>query len=164
MREQFSNDSSTRNNFKNARLILVEDDPDQGEIISKAIQHCLSEVKLTWLKTREETLDYFNQCPPDEWKSLKLILLDLYIPDREDGWEVLNRIQEQSTAQGKIPVVLLSYSDDQRDITEAYDRGCSSYVAKPSAYSEWLTYFETVRAYWWETVVLPSTKQSRKLL
>ena len=60
----------------------------------------------------------------------------------------------------KIPVVLLSHSNARSDIAEAYQRGCSSYLVKPSQFSDWLSYFQTLRSYWWETATLPQSSIS----
>jgi CheY-like chemotaxis protein len=85
----------------------------------------------------------------------KLILLDLYLPERNDGWQVLSEIRALTAPCNQVPVVMLSSSNVQADITEAYRRGSSSYLVKPTAYSEWLDYFKQLRTYWWETVTLP---------
>ncbi|WP_185155657.1 response regulator [Rudanella paleaurantiibacter] len=155
MNPLLTSELTSRRNFKNAKLLIVEDNPDHGFIISKAMQECLPEVKPVWAKTKEEALCYLNQCEQEEWESPKLVLLDLYLPNRHDGWYVLEKIRAMPDALGKVPVVLLSHSNDRNDIAEAYERGCSSYLVKPIKYDDWLEYFQTLRVYWWETVTLP---------
>lgn len=149
-------DSPDCGNFKNARLLIIEDNPDHGVIISNAVCHCLPEVKFVVAKTEEEALAFLNQCLLEEWNLPKLILLDLYLPDRETGWRLLEQIKKMPAALHKVPVVLLSHSTNRSDITEAYERGCSSYLVKPGAFNDWLSYFRTLRTYWWETVTLPN--------
>ena len=150
-----SNNSTVRDNFKNAKLLIIEDNADHCTIINRIIQSALPEVKAVILSTEEDALDYLNQCGVNENELPKLILLDLYLPDRQSGWRLLERIKTMRVAKGQIPVVILSSSGDQADVTEAYQRGCSSYVVKPSLATEWQTYFECLRMYWWETVTLP---------
>ena len=150
-----SRDSATYTNFKNARLLVIEDNPDHAVIINKAIEQCLPEVKLVLTSTEEEALDYLNHCQQEEWDTPKLILLDLYLPNRENGWRLLVKIKAMVGTLSKVPVVLLSSSDNRSDIAEAYDRGCSSYLVKPKEFDGWLDYFKTLRTYWWETVTLP---------
>ena len=149
-------DSTSRGNFKNARLLIIEDNPDHAVFIHNAVRQCLPEVKLVLVTTEEEALAYLSHCQLEEWDVPKLILLDLYLPERQNAWRLLERIKTMPAALSKIPVVLLSYSTSRSDITEAYERGCSSYLVKPDKYDDWLTYFRTLRTYWWETVTLPN--------
>lgn len=136
-------------------MLIIEDNPDHGLVITKAVRQCLPEVKLIMITTEEEALVCLDQYEAEEWELPRLILLDLYLPDRVNGWRVLERIKSGSPALTKIPVVLLSHSTSRCDIAGAYDRGCSSYLVKPSGFDQWIAYFQTLRMYWWETVTLP---------
>lgn len=154
------NNSTTTNpvvqaNFKNANLLLIEDNPDHGTIMKDSIEQCLPEVKTVLVTTEDDALAYLNRCSIEEWELPKMILLDLYLPDRQNGWRLLERIKAMPAAMGKIPVVLLSQSTDKDDISEAYQRGCSSYLIKPRLSTDWLSHFQSFRTYWWETVTLP---------
>lgn len=149
-------DSTTRNNFRNARLLLIEDNPDHVVIIRNAARYCLPEVNVVVVTTEKEVIDYLDNCRLEEWNMPKLILLDLYLPDRQSGWRVLGQIKALPTALSKTPVVLLSSSSSRSDIAEAYERGCSSYLVKPGVFDDWLAYFRMLRTYWWETVTLPT--------
>jgi CheY-like chemotaxis protein len=153
-------DSTTRNNFRNAKLLIIEDNPDHGIIIGKALKQCLPEVTPILVTTEEEALAYLEHCQLEEWDFPKLILLDLYMPESQNGWRLLEQIKALPTQLSKIPVILLSHSNSREDIAEAYDRGCSSYLVKPTGFNEWLVYFQTLRTYWWETVTLPKPSVS----
>lgn len=153
-------DLTTRNNFKNAQLLIVEDNPDHAVIISNAIRQCLPEVKVVLVTSEEEVTSYLDHCRLEEWDSPKLIILDLYLPDRESGWRVLEQIRAMPAALSKTPVVLLSSSASRSDVIEAYERGCSSYSVKPKAFEDWMAYFRMLRTYWWETVTLPNPSVS----
>lgn len=152
--------STGRANFRNARLLIIEDNPDHVLIITSALRQCLPEVKPIFVTTEKEALSYLSRCQQEEWDMPKLILLDLYFPDRQNGWRVLEAVKALPSTQGKVPVVLLSNSSSRSDISEAYDRGCSSYLVKPSNLADWIDYFQMIRSYWWETVTLPKTKIS----
>ena len=149
-------DSTTRNNFKNAQLLLIEDNPDHAVIISNAVRQCLPEVKIVLVTTEDDALIYLDHCRLEEWDSPKLIVLDLYLPDRQSGWRVLEQIRSMPAALSKTPVVMLSSSASRSDVTEAYERGCSSYLVKPQVFEDWLSHFKMLRTYWWETVTLPN--------
>lgn len=147
-----------RANFKNAKLLIIEDDADHATIITHAAQQSIPEVKTVLVTNEAETLAYLNQCTVLESELPRLILLDLYMPDRQTGWRLLESIRSLPAAL-KIPVILLSRSDSRNDITEAYYRGCSSYLVKPADLPGWEYYFQTMRHYWWETVSLPHTNR-----
>ncbi|GAB2570376.1 response regulator [Spirosoma areae] len=147
--------ATSRENFKNATLLIIDDSSDHRVIIANAARQCLPEVRIILVASEEEAVAYFDTCRLEEWDVPKLILLDLYLPDRTTGWRLLEQIKAIPTALGKIPVVLLSNSTSPADIAEAYERGCSSYIIKPGNFDNWLEYFRTLRSYWWETVTLP---------
>lgn len=153
-------DSIIRENFKNAKLLIVEDNPDHAAIISKAVAESLPEIKVVMVENEEQAMAYFKQCKLEEWELPKLILLDLYLPDSDTGWRLLDFIKSDTSALNKIPVVLLTNSINKTDITEAYQRGCSSYLVKPIQYADWQSYFQTLRSYWWETATLPKAEVS----
>ncbi|QHV95342.1 response regulator [Spirosoma endbachense] len=146
---------SVQSNFKNANVLIIDDNRDHGMIMQDTMSQCLPEILPVLVHSEEDALAYLNQCSREEWTLPKLILLDLYLPTRQNGWHLLEQIKALPAAMGKIPVVLLSQSTDKRDIREAYQRGCSSYLVKPLLSADWLQQFQALRAYWWETVTLP---------
>lgn len=144
-------------NFRHARVLIIESDPNQLAIIDQCLRVCLPEVEPIKAINEEQALTYLNSCRLDELKLPKLILLDILMPDRNDGWHILHRIKELPAPANQIPVVMLSYSNDDADVSASYDRGVSSYLVKPANDDEWLAYFYMLRKYWWETVSLPLT-------
>jgi CheY-like chemotaxis protein len=160
MKNQSSTSPALRDNFRNANLLLIEDNPDQGKLMKDTIKQCLPEVKTVLVSSETDALFFLNECRNEEWNYPKLILLDLYLPERQNGWRLLEQIKAMPAAMGKIPVVLLSQSSNQQDILEAYQRGCSSYLVKPRLAADWLRYFQSLRTYWWETVTLPKVEIS----
>ncbi len=151
---------TVRNNFKNARLLIVEDNADHRFVIQHALRQSMPEVKAILVATEAEALAYLTGCGTNDWEIPKMILLDLYLPDRQTGWRVLASIRALPAIVGRIPVVLFSHSNHHDDITEAYQRGCASYLVKPTLTSDWQRYFDLLRSYWWETVTLPVNRFS----
>ena len=147
-------------NFKRARILVIEDNEDHWILIKNAIQHCLPEVTPTWAQTSDQAMDLLNDWSIQEWELPKLILQDLYMPSREDGWHLLKQIRGLPAPGSQIPIIMLSASDHPADITDAYQRGSSSYMVKPTDFTGWLTYFQELRNYWWETVTLPPMRFS----
>lgn len=144
-----------RANFKDAKLLLIEDAEDQWILMRHALRHYLPEIVFTRVSNSEQVLALFNEWEYQEWEIPKLIMLDLYLPAREDGLELLRRIKSTSSSFRQIPIIMLSSSADPTDVLECYNLGVSSYVVKPTDYAGWLAYFYEIRLYWWETVALP---------
>ncbi|SFE21228.1 response regulator [Spirosoma endophyticum] len=147
-------------NFKRAKILVIEDNEDHWILIENAMYHCLSEVTTVWAKTPDQAMDFLNDWSIQEWEMPKLILLDLYMPAREHGWFLLKQIKAMPAPCSQIPIVVLSASDHPADIADAYQRGGSSYMVKPTTIAEWLAYFQELRNYWWETVTLPPMRFS----
>lgn len=75
-----------------------------------------------------------------------LLILDLKMP-RKSGWEALEEIGDDPTLE-PIPIVVLSTSNAQRDISRCYDLGASQYITKPAAFEDWLAAVTTLERYW----------------
>ena len=132
---------TVRTNFKRARVLVVEDNDDYWTLIQRAMLQILPEVVPVRAASREQALVFLTDWSRDEWEMPKLVLLDLYLPERSQGWQVLTDIRSLTSPCNQVPVVMLSSSDLQADISEAYRRGSSSYLVKPAAFAEWLDYF-----------------------
>ena len=142
-------------NFRNAKVLIVEDKDDQWVLMSRAWQECLNEVTAVRVATIQQAMTLLDEWCHQEWEIPKLILLDLYLPQKEDGLQLLSWIKAMPAAINLIPVVMFSSSADPADIDQAYTSGIAAYLVKPVEFAEWLTYFLALRAYWWETVTLP---------
>ncbi|RYC70342.1 MULTISPECIES: response regulator [Spirosoma] len=153
-------DTIVQKNYKNAKLLIIEDNPDHGMIINRVVGQCLPQVKATLAASEAEAIQYLEQCCEAEWELPKLILLDLYMPERQSGWRLLDKIKSMPAGMAKVPVVLLSHSNSPADVAEAYQRGCASYLIKPATAEEWSRYFNQLRLFWWETATLPRTEIS----
>ncbi len=151
-----TNDSSARKaNFRRAKVLVIDDNQDHWVVIQKAMLATLPEVTPVWVDTPRQALVLLQEASYQEWDMPKLILLDLYLPERKDGWQLLKQIKSMASPFDHIPIVMLSSSVNNSDITEAYTLGVSSYLVKPIDFEGWLTYFTEIRQYWWETVTLP---------
>ena len=147
-------------NFKRAKVLVIEDNEDHWTLIKNAMQHCLPEVTAVWAQTSNQAMGFLNDWSIQEWELPKLILQDLYLPTRQDGWELLEQIKAMPAPCSQIPIIMLSASDMPADISDAYQRGIASYMIKPTDFTGWFTYFQELRSYWWETVTLPPMRFS----
>ncbi|MFQ5796250.1 MAG: response regulator [Candidatus Bipolaricaulia bacterium] len=136
------------------KVLLVEDNPDDIEITEQALKKSRFDCDLFVVRDGEEALNFLHRreghrdAPrPD------LILLDLNLP-KIDGREVLVQIKQDEKLR-RIPVIVLTVSEYEKDIAKAYNSGASSYITKPVDFRGFVKIMETVRDYW-EIVTLSS--------
>jgi CheY-like chemotaxis protein len=136
--------------YDEVEILLVEDNPTDAELTTRALKRKNLVNKLLWVKNGAEALDFlfatgdYTGRNPDDVP--KLILLDLRMP-KVDGMQVLHRIKEHETTK-KIPVVILTSSREDRDIVESYELGVNSYVSKPVEFEEFIDAVSTLGLYW----------------
>ncbi len=134
-------------------MLVIEDIPDQWWLIRKTISAYLPGIEPVWTSSLPTTKAYLEECA-DRSRFPHLILLDLYLPDREAGLAILQRIR-QGSASRPIPILVLSHSDRMEDITESYALGANAYIVKPLDPLEWMPHFQTLAAYWLQSASLP---------
>jgi len=130
-------------------ILLVEDNPTDAELTLRALRHNNLANNVVWVKDGAEALDFLhcrgiyanrrNATP-------KLILLDLKLP-KIDGIEVLREIKTDSKTK-IIPVVMLTSSQEERDLVETYRLGVNSYIVKPVNFEKFLETVSQVGFYW----------------
>ncbi len=148
--------SSTTIRKRRGSILVVEDNDDHWFVVRWALLQTLPGVEAVRAVDASEAIEYLNDCLDEEVRLPELVLLDLYLPTREEGWGVLEAIKLHHVFR-RLPVVVLSSSAHPDDIEQSYYLRSSSYLVKPSSYAEWLAYFEDFRRYWWESVTLPKS-------
>ena len=139
-------------------ILLVEDNPDDVDLTRRAFQRAGVTQPLEVVEDGVEALDYlFARCMHAHRIGEPLpalVLLDLKLP-RLDGHEVLRQIRA-NTLTRFLPVVILTSSDEEKDLVESYSHGCNSYVRKPVSYTEFVEAARQLGLYW---LVLNRTPQ-----
>jgi len=136
--------------MNNKIILLVEDDPDDEALTLRALKknRILNEVKVT--RDGVEALDYLfgrgDYAGRDTGALPQVVLLDLRLP-RLDGLEVLRQLRaDERTCL--LPIVVLTSSDEERDIVESYRLGANSYVRKPIDFSQFSEAVRQLGLYW----------------
>lgn len=155
MEDQYGLQRTSRPNLRGTKLLLIEDDPQQCQLIDMVLKSCMPDVNLVVAATSEQALGQLSECTQALAAIPRLILLDLYLPTREAGLHLLRSLKGANSPYRLIPLTLLSHSEKSDDIQTCYNLGANSYIIKPVSYPQWLTYFESLRQYWWHTVSLP---------
>lgn len=134
---------------QSVRILLVDDSATDAELCIDTLQKYKLANQLTWVKDGAEALDYLflegrytDRVPTQP----QLILLDLAMP-KVDGFDVLRRIRSDARTKS-IPVVVMTSSQEDRDITESYDLGVNSYVSKPVVFDEFANTVVQLGMYW----------------
>ncbi len=139
-------------------ILLVDDDPGDQELTRRALRNQGSTVELRVVSDGEEALEYLRRQGrypgPDSAPRPDLILLDLNMP-KMNGSEVLSSLR-QDPDLSRIPVVVLTTSEQEADIRRSYDLGCNSFIHKPIDIERFGETIRKLSDYWFETVRLPT--------
>jgi two-component system response regulator len=123
-------------------LLLVEDNPNDAELTQRALRKAQVDARLDIARDGAAALDYLLSNRPKP----KVVFLDLKLP-KVDGIEVLRRIRGDDRTRS-IPVVVLTSSQEERDINECYKLGVNSYVVKPVEFDKFHKVVGDLGTYW----------------
>ncbi|MEG3640943.1 response regulator [Magnetococcus sp. PR-3] len=120
-------------------ILIAEDDSGHAGLIRKNLKRAGISNNLHHFKDGQEVIDFLfclGEGPHREKGEAYMLLLDIRMP-RMDGVEVLKRIKEDRALR-KLPVMMLTTTDDPREIEKCYDLGCSNYITKPIDYDKFV--------------------------
>lgn len=135
-------------------ILMVEDNPADIRLTKEAFKDAKMLNNLHVVNNGEDAMaflhrhgNYVNTPRPD------LILLDLNLP-KKDGREVLAEIKKDPDLK-RIPVVILTTSDDEKDVLKAYNLHVNAYIKKPVDLEQFMRIVEAVEEFWLSVVKLP---------
>jgi CheY-like chemotaxis protein len=137
------------NDFEQVEILLVEDSARDAELTMRALKKGGLANKLLWVKDGQEALDYLFRQGEFAQRAEgvpRLVLLDLKMP-RVDGIEVLRSVKADETTR-KIPVVVMTSSQEENDLARSYELGVNSYVVKPVDFAA-MTELARQAGYYW---------------
>jgi two-component system, response regulator len=123
-------------------ILLVEDNPNDAELTTRALKRANVDARLLIARDGAEALEVLISDRPKP----RVIFLDLKLP-KVDGMEVLRRVRTDERTKA-IPVVVLTSSQEERDITECYKLGANSYVVKPVEFDKFYRAVGDLATYW----------------
>ena len=136
--------------FERIDILLAEDSPNDAEMTQRALRRHNLGNRLFWVKDGAEALDFLfcrgAYAERDVALPPKLVLLDLKMP-KVDGIEVLRQLKADASMR-TIPVVVMTSSNEERDVVESYRLGANSYIVKPVDFAEFLEVVAKIGLYW----------------
>ncbi|HET6316212.1 MAG TPA: response regulator [Chloroflexota bacterium] len=133
-----------------ATILLVEDNPDDEELTRVALHESKVANRLVVARDGVEALDYLfatgSHAERDTRQMPQVVLLDLKLP-KLNGLEVLRRLRGDERTK-YLPVVVLTSSDEEKDLLDSYDLGANSYVRKPVDFAQFVDSVRQLGLYW----------------
>ncbi len=135
-------------------LLIVDDNEDDIVLAREALASARRFTVVHVARNGVEAMAYLRQEPPHEnGRRPDLVLLDINMPQL-NGFETLQAIKADPALRA-LPVIMLTTSDREDDITRAYDYGSSTYVRKPLDFADFVEAMMRLEAYWGRTALLP---------
>ena len=124
---------------KELKIILAEDDEGHATLIKRNLKRSGLLNEIIHFKDGQETLNFLFDEKKEKNKVkdiASLLLLDIRMP-RVDGIEVLRRVKQDQKLK-KMPVIMITTTDDPREINKCHELGCSNYITKPIDYEKFV--------------------------
>ena len=142
-----------------AEILLVEDSPADILLTREGFEESKILANLHVVEDGQAALDYLQRAKErDDTVVPDLILLDLNLP-KKGGIEVLQVIKSDQELR-RLPVVMLTTSDDEVDVLESYDSHANSYITKPIDFEQFTQVVRTLEDFWFSIVRLPARNAS----
>ncbi len=144
---------SLRNSNTKPRILLVEDNPGDIRLTQEALKESNMDIHLDVVSDGEQAIDflmkkgkYVDAIRPH------IILLDLNLP-KKNGIEILKEVKVHESLK-KIPIIVLTTSDADHDISKAYSLNANCYILKPVDFDDFAKVIRLVETFWFNTVKL----------
>jgi CheY-like chemotaxis protein len=144
--------------MKPLNILLVEDNPADVELTKQAFKESRINSIIHVVMDGEEALLYIKKLEKHvSAKTPDLILLDLNLP-KKNGHSVLSDIKADPILR-KIPVIILTTSSAEEDITNAYHNYANSYIVKPSDFLQFIQVVRSIDEFWFAVAKLPKKEK-----
>lgn len=131
-------------------IILIEDNPDDRDLTLRAFKRCRPNLPVIAMDDAEQALAFFTGAKSglraEARNRVGLILLDLKMP-KVDGLELLKRLRAENSTR-LVPIIVLTSSNERRDVHGAYQAGANSYLTKPVEFERFVELIDCLSRYW----------------
>lgn len=132
----------------NVVILIAEDDAGHFELVKRNLWLSCVENEILHFRDGQDLLDFLfgtGPGPKRQQNCRYIVLLDIRMP-KVDGAEVLRRLKADPQL-GKIPVIMLTTTDEEHEIDRYYELGCSFYIVKPVNYDRFMRAVEHLGAF-----------------
>lgn len=137
--------------MKHIQVLLVEDNPGDAELTRQALASSKLSIDLKVLDDGEKALKYLRREPPYQGAvTPDLLLLDLNLP-KVSGEEVLREVKGDKSLRS-LPVVVLTSSEAETEVSRCYAAGANCYVVKPVDFSSFIEIVSSIEHFWFSVV------------
>ncbi|HKB86112.1 MAG TPA: response regulator [Ignavibacteriaceae bacterium] len=136
-------------NLEPINVLLIEDNPGDIRLIQESLKENKFFAELTVISDGEEAINYLNK--NDDYPDI--ILLDLNLP-KKDGREILIEIKNNDALKS-IPVVVLTSSSAEEDISKSYQNYANCFISKPVDLDNFIRVIKSIENFWLTIVKLP---------
>lgn len=120
------------NNQEEVTIVMIEDDEGHSKLIEKNLRRSGIDNKIIHFDDGLKAADFFFDSDYSPDGNPILVLLDLNLPGI-DGYEVLRRLKNNPKTQ-KVPIIILTTTDNPKEVEKCYELGCNVYMTKPVEY------------------------------
>lgn len=141
--------------YHRIELLLIEDNPADVSLTQRALSHTRSSPRVSVVRDGDEAIAFLRR--QGQYESAPrpdLIFLDLNVPKR-DGRTLLAELKSDPELRN-IPVIVLTTSEADEDISQAYDLYANCYVKKPVEMQRFIQMIQSVKGFWLNVVRLPT--------
>ena len=140
-------------------ILIVEDNPGDVRLIQEALKTSSIDPTLYFARDGVEATDFLETRKGTPSTGFPhLIVLDLNLP-KKSGFEVLEYVKRDEMLK-RIPVIVLSSSQNPDDVAKAYDLHANCYLTKPTNFDSFIDVVKALEYFWIRTAHLPSTRSS----
>ena len=140
--------------MKDLHILLVEDNEGDILLTREAFEERKIITKLSVVKNGRDALAFiFKEGPFADVETPDLILLDINLPIK-NGLEVLHEVKSREETR-EIPIIMLTTSSSEKDISKAYQGYANSYITKPLEMRDFLNAVLQIEEYWLRLIKLP---------
>lgn len=147
--------------YKDKSILVIEDDEDQWHLMKFTLKQSMPDVDIIRMSSKSTTLDFLT----DEWNNLKpapeLIIMDLYLPTRREGLNLLDSIRYFFILHklAAVPIIVFSSSNHEEDIKESYRHRANSYMIRSLDSENSFSSLQNLCHFWWNTITLPKRNE-----
>lgn len=146
--------NNSESKFKKVELLVVDDDSADVALLINALEESKILDKIAVARNGQELIDFLNKRKIAKDDQPDLILLDLNMP-RKSGRQALSEIKQDPEFR-KIPVIIFTSSDDEKDVAECYYLHANCYIKKPMELEKMRDVMTKIEDFWFKTATLVS--------